>query len=672
MNNEEFLNKLADELTFKPDVGKMQETKELIISRNSYKKSSIFSFLLKRYFKFAFVFLLIVLTAGSGIGFYYLNYRNSSEVQTGNKPEDLKPTNSEVLANLPKGISSEINLNNNSKVRVPENWVATVQENGVNTFRARFDSTSSKDSLKDYFELTTGNDININKYALIDETSEINVNGYKVVVTKGKEDYRSSDRQFISARLLTDKNFDLTLWNPNEESLSEFYKTLEGITYSYTAKSPEIMAKNRFDGFEIRDIKVNQEFKVYTITKNDPKFALSHAYGHAHIYKFDAFKGQKISFALQSIRDEVHVRGELLDNNFSFINRSNSDFRAPYTGEYYYAVVIDPTYTGIDQGEYSFRLIDRISDTVTFTLKFGDGSEVVCAEIDQCLVVRPDFDLYINIPYPFNLEKDTIIYDFDPGYFGSEVYKNVRTKIEAFAGDKTKKNVDIKLSVTENPNILKVESVKDIFPVNNLITIGGLSVLQEWSPGQMGFGFTPFNFIVKTGEVGSSNKIKDIIVKERNIKIYRNEKYRFEINYYDNYEVRSVSSTGGELEIIELINKDKDYNLRLKVTSDPKCLENNNRRGEWVANPDNQYSIISYTYRGVRTNARYELVLRPVVDFAKYLQDYTTCNYFWQTDNVQSPTGKLTFIAESFGDGWTSALDDKDHIYTVESLRTKY
>lgn len=188
------------------------------------------------------------------------------------------------------------------------------------------------------------------------------------------------------------------------------------------------------------------------ITKDD----LAYKTGYVKGYSFFAFKSQRlIALALEDRASNPgsFVESQLFDENgkeLSGVMGTRIEFRAPYSGYYYFLV----NSFGNQEGKIRVGVEDRDQTDVKTIMKYPSGTEVLKdpAESDSKWVGQTESALIIEMINPITVvSENTISYESLPVYGFITPARTIRSTIQAYAyngedGLKRTKDADFEIA----------------------------------------------------------------------------------------------------------------------------------------------------------------------------------------------------------------------------------
>lgn len=302
-------------------------------------------------------------------------------------PQQKMPINKPTSAIALSGKTPNITLASGFTFYLPVSWSAKISDQTKEHFSGRFfiPGANDKTSYVEIESIISSKQV-LNPFIQVTRTHKESINGRESTIIEGREKFQHSVR-LIKQVAFTSQNKTLTLTlykNPGETLDSQFdqlansviaVKTMgweQRLFFIQTAFAAEAIAgidKDKYRLIEVMSDPIREQ-----ISKDDTVYGD----GYAKFYKFEAFKGQRLTTVAMEDRTTnpgSFIRSELYDEHGQQLYSKDTriEYEAPYTGTYY---LIVRTFNN-QEGGYLLKIFDRNQTENLTYLKFADGSEVL-------------------------------------------------------------------------------------------------------------------------------------------------------------------------------------------------------------------------------------------------------------------------------------------------------
>lgn len=335
-----------------------------------------------RQYPFLLIIISFILVLSGGLGFYFFRFARQPIYQ--DQKERVEPKLSP--SPTPPVITStpNVTLGTGFSFYLPANWTAKISSQSKQHFFGRF-FIPNANTEKTYVEIESiaTSRLTENPLITIEKIEQKKINNLTATLTEGKERFQTSRRQVKQATFINEGDvLVLTLYHdPSDRAIYEF----DTLVNSVTASTRVIGNNYRLANLAYADESIAQVDKdKYTkieamgdplperITKDNEPYKD----GYAKFYKFEAFKGQRLTAVAMEDRTTnpgSFIRTELFDEQGQVLDQKDTriEFDAPYTGVYYYIV----SSFNQQEGGYLLKVFDRNQTENLVYVKYIDGSE---------------------------------------------------------------------------------------------------------------------------------------------------------------------------------------------------------------------------------------------------------------------------------------------------------
>jgi hypothetical protein len=275
------------------------------------------------------------------------------------------------------GFSPKIKINTGYAFSIPNEWRSRVSSDSKEKFEARFFPQSS-DPDTAFIQVSNGKNLKENPLAKAKAVETKNIADWDITTSSGDEDFRESTRKFKSVKInktgKPEEYFTILAWNPTSQTEENVSKIVDKFIEGDTKNALHLLGYSKAQAAS--EDKINRvsidEYKEISVMGEPLKENID---SKGKYYKFQAFKGQRLTAVAFENQQEKgsYIQTELFsDQNRKLYDMGTRiEFKAPYTGTYYFKV----TTFDDKSGEALIKIFDRDQTEDRIYIKYSDGRE---------------------------------------------------------------------------------------------------------------------------------------------------------------------------------------------------------------------------------------------------------------------------------------------------------